>query len=267
MATIEGNEVALRNIASELIPPVRSGQRASASQDEVGPPFITRSITLASSYNVNDPNSVAPQWVYGLCVDNAPDGSAVYATFGNANPLMETVCLPGQVITLPRGSRRVFLRSDVDNNPVTVTWFLDRFAQKRFSPKPTSSVAQLVLGSFKPPLSAPVYSSAIDVAHASSLGVTFSLVNIAAPGVTCSLELSNAVPPAGQSLETGWVPPSASWFQAYSSGVPVIATITADGVLPLAIQPDGLMFRWARAKVDPLAAFPTGLCELDALVK
>jgi hypothetical protein len=135
MATIQGNLEALLAAARQLFPPVRGGQNAEASQDEAGSPFVTRVVTLPSSYNANNPNSVAPSWVYGLCVDACADNQTVYVAFGTASAQNETIALPGQVMTIPRGARRVFLRSNDTINPVTVTWFTDRFADKRYSPK------------------------------------------------------------------------------------------------------------------------------------
>ena len=134
MATIEGNEVALRNVLGAIVPPVRNGQAATVSQDDVGPPFYSATVALSTGYTPNAPNTVAPGWVYGLCVDNVPDGVTVYASFGNGSNASETIALAGQVMLFPRGARRVFLRADAAAT-VTVTWFLDRFADKRYSPK------------------------------------------------------------------------------------------------------------------------------------
>lgn len=135
MATIEGNEIALRAVAAELIPPVRAGVDARADQDSAGPPFITRTVTVPTTYTPSNPNTVAPGWVYGLCIDaQASEAATVYVAFGTASPSFETQAIVGQVIVIPRGARRVFLRSTIQQN-VTITWFLDRYADKRYSPK------------------------------------------------------------------------------------------------------------------------------------
>lgn len=144
MATIEGNEVALRNVLGGIVPPVRNGQSATVSQDDVGPPFYSTTVMLSTSYTPNAPNTVAPGWVYGLCVDNVADGVTVYASFGTGSRASETVALAGQVMLFPRGARRVFLRADTASQ-VTVTWFLDRFADKRYSPKPPGAASVAVV--------------------------------------------------------------------------------------------------------------------------
>lgn len=139
MATIEGNEIALRNVAADLIPPARNGQAASVSQDDVGPPFLTRTVSLLSTYQPQVANAGAPAWVYGLCVDSVSvEGASVLVSWGSAGSSNETIALPGQVILIPRGARRVFLRGSVDL-VATVTWFTDRYADKRYSPKPPTT--------------------------------------------------------------------------------------------------------------------------------
>lgn len=142
MATIEGNEIALRNVAKELIPPSRNGQPATVNQDDAGPPFISRSVALTGDYVPQDPSRNAPSWVYGLCVDSiSVDNGQVFVAFGTAEKSVETLAIVGQVILIPRGARRVFLRGSVELT-ATVTWFTDRYADKRYSPKaPTQSIS------------------------------------------------------------------------------------------------------------------------------
>jgi hypothetical protein len=91
--------------------------------------------------------------------------------------------------------------------------------------------------------------TAIDVQRSTSAGFTFTLAGSTSPTVDCYVECSNAVPPSENFNDNGWAPPSGSWFQAYSGGVAITDTMTGDGVLPLAVGPDGLLFRWVRAKV------------------
>ena len=90
---------------------------------------------------------------------------------------------------------------------------------------------------------------AVDVQRSTSAGYAFTLAGSTSPSVACTLECSNAVPPSENFNMNGWSPPSGSWFTAYSGGVAVTGTMTSDGVLPLAVGPDGLLFRWVRAKV------------------
>lgn len=150
MATIEGNEIALRKVASELVPPVRSGQDARTNQDDFGAPFVTKSYDLLPTYEVLDPNtgqilpqeSLAPGWVYGMMVDTMGQAGQVvtpspvpvkfFASFGARQELNEIEVTPGKVLLFPRGARRVFMRHNSQlsqlNIQVSVTWILDRFA-------------------------------------------------------------------------------------------------------------------------------------------
>ena len=149
MATIEGNEIALRKVAAELSPPVRSGQDARTSQDDFGSPFVTLNYNVYDDYSIYDPNTgvrqrnqtAAPAWVYGLVVEplwdgfdessqqTVPHGINFYAAFGAAQKQYEVQIQPGKVLRFPRGARRVFLRCDVPaGHPIRVTWIVDRFA-------------------------------------------------------------------------------------------------------------------------------------------
>ena len=151
MATIEGNEIALRSVASELIPPVRNGQDARTDQDVFGTPFLTVEYVIANDYSIIDPStglrqyqvSFAPAWVYGFVLEPSWAGAAerstkgagneapkFFAAFGTAQASNEVQIQPGKVLSFPRGARRIYLRSDspYDVYRVRVTWIVDRFA-------------------------------------------------------------------------------------------------------------------------------------------
>ena len=142
MATVKGNIEALQEVASQLFPPVRSGQAAHLDQDTAGPPFATRDLDVTGSYDLANPTFTAPSWVYGLTLDSCESGTSVFVAFGSTVPGdleatpqsptgPECTLVPGQTLSFPRGARRVFLRSDV-SQVIRVTWTLDRFADKRF---------------------------------------------------------------------------------------------------------------------------------------
>lgn len=111
------------------------------------------------------------------------------------------------------------------------------------------------------------YSPVLDTQRASSLGMTFVLAGTTSPTVACSIELSNDVPSSGSMLDNGWQPASTSWFPAYSGGVEITATMTSNGLLPLGVAADGLLFRWARAKVVTAAPYVGGTLAITALTK
>lgn len=139
MGSIQDNATALRQVASELRPPVRSGQSAETNQDVSGPPFASRVVDVGTSYDIANAATVAPAWCYGLTVDELPAGGWLFVAFGNIVPGSlspgdsptgpEVTLQAGQSIVFPRGARRVFLRSDVAQ-PARVTWMLDRFGDK-----------------------------------------------------------------------------------------------------------------------------------------
>lgn len=154
MATIEGNEIALRKVASELMPPVRSGQDARTDQDSAGAPFITCEYRVFDEYGPFDPftqtyqpaQSFAPCWVYGMMLEQSwagvnqsgSNGSGdetprYFVSFGTAQKQNEVEITPGKVLMFPRGARRVFIRSNqtLQMHPpatIRVTWVVDRFA-------------------------------------------------------------------------------------------------------------------------------------------
>ena len=150
MANVEGNEIALRSVAAELIPPVRSGQDARTNQDDFGSPFTTLEYAVDDTYSIIDPLtfvaqagiSFAPSWVYGMLLEpswgglneTSRSGSGVdapryYAAFGTNTKKNEVELQPGKVLSFPRGARRIFIRSN-SNVPtrIRVTWIVDRFA-------------------------------------------------------------------------------------------------------------------------------------------
>lgn len=202
MATVEGNLEALMQAANELIPPVRSGQNASKSQDDVGPPFITKNVTLSNVYQPNNPNAVAPSWVYGLCVDSV-SGSAtdtVWVAFGGASSSAETKALPGQVIMFPRGARRVFIRGSSNNLPVTVTWFLDRFADKRYAPK-TDVAGQLNAYIVNDPLNVALTNTAnVAVTNSPNIGTVTNPL-----GAVVNGQVESATGEGAAELDTGTI--------------------------------------------------------------
>lgn len=141
MATVEGNLEALLEAAEQLVPPVRTGQKASKNQDEVGAPFVTTTYFLRNSYETE---TTAPGWCYGFILTPSIAGSGselvptidgsetkFYASFGAASTANETILTPGQAFLFQRGARRVFLRSNVAEPyrvGCSVTWIMDRYA-------------------------------------------------------------------------------------------------------------------------------------------
>lgn len=111
------------------------------------------------------------------------------------------------------------------------------------------------------------YSRALDTQRATSLGIVFTLAGTTSPTVACSIELSNDVPPSEAFLDNGWQPSPTSWFTAYSGGAAVSQTMSSNGVLPLGVSSDGLLFRWARAKVVTASPYLNGTISLSALTK
>lgn len=111
------------------------------------------------------------------------------------------------------------------------------------------------------------YSGVLDTQRAASLGMTFKLAGTTSPSVACSIELSNDVPSSGSYLDNGWQPAAGSWFQAYSGGGAVAETMLDNGILPLGVAADGLLFRWARAKIVTAAPYIGGTISLTALTK
>lgn len=111
------------------------------------------------------------------------------------------------------------------------------------------------------------FSRVLDTQRSSSIGMTFVLAGTTSPTVACSIELSNDVPPSGAALDNGWQPADASWFQAYSGGGAVVETMEDNGILPLGVAQDGLLFRWARAKIVTAAPYIGGTISLTALTK
>ena len=90
------------------------------------------------------------------------------------------------------------------------------------------------------------YSRVLDTQRSSGLGIVFTLAGTTSPSVACSIELSNDVPPSEAFVDNGWQPSATSWFQAYSGGGAISETMLDNGVLPLGVASDGLLFRWAR---------------------
>lgn len=109
--------------------------------------------------------------------------------------------------------------------------------------------------------------TAIDVQRSFSAGFTFTLAGSTSPTVDCYIECSNAVPPPEAFNDNGWEPPSGSWFQAYSGGIAITDTMVADGVLPLAVASDGLLFRWVRAKVVTAAPYVGATMTINVTTK
>jgi hypothetical protein len=150
MATIEGNEIALRKVAGELVPPVRSGQDARTDQDTFGSPFVTLDYRVSNQYGQYDPATasylppytLAPRWVYGMVLEpswaannqssqesNGQDTPRFFAAFGTAQQSNEVELKPGRVYRFPRGARQVFVRSNQSlPRDIRITWIVDRFA-------------------------------------------------------------------------------------------------------------------------------------------
>jgi hypothetical protein len=148
MATIEGNEIALRNVFDEYNPRSRDKSTAQENNDTT-PPFITQSYEINANYGV----SLAPSWVYALTYEGPgqwpgvpwwqtqqqPGGLPIMVSFGAANGSAggaETVLYPGQTIEFPRGARRVFVRAanllptQLNYGWVELTWKTDLWARK-----------------------------------------------------------------------------------------------------------------------------------------
>jgi hypothetical protein len=155
MATIEGNEIALRNVFNELDPRSRDNTTAKNDNDTL-PPFYTATYELAQVYGA----SLAPSWVYGLTYEGpgtatgttydpaANTSGPIYISWGTASGgagSAEAVLYPGQTFEFPRAARRVFVRSAVagPNNTVYVqlTWKLDLWARKTTSVGDTVDVS------------------------------------------------------------------------------------------------------------------------------
>lgn len=111
------------------------------------------------------------------------------------------------------------------------------------------------------------HSRALDTQRSSSLGMTFVLAGTTSPTVAVSIELSNDVPPSEAFLDNGWQPASTSWFPAYSGGAPISETMLDNGILPLGVGPDGLLFRWARAKIVSADPYVGGTISMTACTK
>jgi len=163
MATIEGNEIALRNVSDEIAPRSRDNTTAKANNDSL-PPFFTQTFEITNAYGTN----VAPSWVYGLTFEgpglenpagpiagnpaNMPTSWApIFVSWGTTGGAgqSESVLYAGQTIEFPRGARRVFIRSSVlpGAGPaiVNLTWKTDLWARKVDS-SGTQNQVQLGIG-------------------------------------------------------------------------------------------------------------------------
>lgn len=133
MATIQGNLTALLDAAAELIPPVRNGQNARVTQDEMGGAFATVQATLTQDYDPANANASATSWVYGITLEGSSVDTTenpVFVSWASASNAREAALIVGQTLRFPRGARRVFLRSATGTQNVAVSWHLDRFATK-----------------------------------------------------------------------------------------------------------------------------------------
>lgn len=144
MATIEGNEIALRKVAGELQPPVRAGQEAKLDQDTLGNAFVTFVYTTTITY---PSDSIAPSWVYGMTYErnttflpkysDSQSDDSILVAWGGQTTLNEARLFPGQTLEFPRGARKIYIRTDQDvvtGPKPEITWRLDRFARKTWSP-------------------------------------------------------------------------------------------------------------------------------------
>jgi len=155
MATIEGNEIALRNVFDELVPRSRDNTTAKLNNDSV-PPFFTQQFELSTAYG----NNLAPGWVYGVTFEGPGSGyaadlpaswSPIFLSWGTTSGIgqSESILYPGQTIEFPRGARRVFVRSSIPpaqgSAIVYLTWKTDLWARKTDSGG-TQSQVQLGIG-------------------------------------------------------------------------------------------------------------------------
>lgn len=163
MATIEGNEIALRNVFDDMVPKSRDNSTAKVNNDSF-PPFFTQTFELTNGYGTN----LAPGWVYGMTFEgpgianqngpifgnpaNLPNSWApIFVSWGatSGNGQSEAVLYPGQTIEFPRGARRVFVRSSippfVGSAIVALTWKTDLWARKTDS-SGTQNQVQLGIG-------------------------------------------------------------------------------------------------------------------------
>jgi hypothetical protein len=141
MANIEGNEIALRSVFGQYKTLPRDGTDARTDNDNK-PPFFTQNYVIQPAYSEN----LAPSWCYGVTYE----GSSIEgAPADNEGPLFvawgtiaqagtsESILWPGQTLSFPRGTRRVFVRRSapaVQEALVKLTWKLDPFAWKNWSP-------------------------------------------------------------------------------------------------------------------------------------
>ena len=229
MATIEGNEIALRNVLDTIHPKPRDGSNAQGSNDNNGPPFFTADYHLLSNYS----EQLAPSWVYGLTYEGPADSTnpsfpvlapldRIFVSWNVGNTTQETILFVGQTLFFPRGARRVFVRcpSSVPQAFVKLTWQTDVYAQKTSSPNTyTVGVNPGFGGSFSGlfadwlPFGVPANTQLyVAINNASSVPLTWRLVSNA--GVI----LDSAVQAAGVVRNYHYGPGVSSPFPANTQG-------------------------------------------------
>lgn len=151
MANVEGNEIALRSVLGENLPKPRDGSDAREDNDNKQPFKTVTYETNVFGFSEN----IAPAWCYGMTyesdvapnpansnsyTENNPtrDQIPIYVAFGvrPETPFEGAVLYPGQTLNFPRGTRRVYVRKDfvVSGNQFVITWKLDPYASKTYSP-------------------------------------------------------------------------------------------------------------------------------------
>jgi hypothetical protein len=272
MATIEGNEIALRKVASELIPPVRSGQDARTDQDSFGAPFTTVEYRVFNEYAIYDPptgqtfpqQSLAPAWAYGLMLEESNFGSdfsaptqtlgaipvRYFAAFGSAQKTNEVELTPGKVLRFPRGARRVFIRSNQTLaqglKTIRVTWILDRFATIATG----GSAGPMVVQSWQGDGSL----GQLNPATQNDLSLSIS------PYTFFSLYIQNATNAAysydtnvlGDTIDTGNIPAGASRLISYGPGVNNLTGVMQGHGFVIPIQ--GMMIDVNRSVPNPVGS-------------
>lgn len=226
MANVEGNEIALRQVASELFPPVRSGQNALIDQDTFGPPFVTTTETnVSTTYSTT---SIAPGWVYGLILEKSeyagdyvsdnPVPPEFFVSFGTASTANETLIQYGQELLFPRGARRIFLRCSQPNHGVKITWVTDRFARKALSGTSLPTITRTWRGDRN--FESLDMAAGVTTVIAFDSYTWFSAVirnTSAATAATYTLQWY------GITLDTGAIPPSSVRVVSYGPGVGALA--------------------------------------------
>lgn len=212
MANVEGNEIALRSVLGQNLPAPRDGSDARSDNDG-RPAFLTANYALGSTYG----ESIAPAWCYGMTYEGPGLGAApgddvgpIFVSWGTAAQpgSAETILYPGQTLSFPRAARRVFGRTEHPSGGASakITWKLDPYAAKTWSPAGTVSTVQQAGAGNNVTQALPIYAGAlprtqliIDIENTSTVAVTYTLYGTLM-GPSGLLVLDTAVIAAGANL-------------------------------------------------------------------